>query len=40
MEVFLLIVVVALVAVILPPVIRYILKERYFASEEFLGSQG
>ncbi len=37
MEVFLLLIVlVALAAVILPPVIRYILKERYFASEEFL----
>ena len=32
----LLIVLVALAAVILPPVIRYSLKERYFASEELL----
>ncbi|KZS70051.1 HNH nuclease [Mycobacterium kansasii] len=36
MEVLLAIVVIALAAVILPQVIRYVLKERYFASEEFL----
>ena len=31
MELFIAIVLVALAAVILPPVIRYVLKERYFA---------
>lgn len=36
MEVFLAIVFVALAAMILPRVIRHILKERYFASDEFL----
>jgi hypothetical protein len=36
MEVLLAIVVIVLAAVILPPVIRYVLKERYFASEGFL----
>lgn len=36
MEVLLFLGIVTLIAVILPPVIRYILKERYFASEEFL----
>jgi 5-methylcytosine-specific restriction endonuclease McrA len=40
MEVFLAIVIVALAAMILPGVIRYILKERYFASEEFLAHKG
>jgi hypothetical protein len=38
-KVFLLIVLVVLAAVILPRVIRYILKERYFASEEFLAQK-
>ncbi|GJO37864.1 hypothetical protein NJB1604_03580 [Mycobacterium marinum] len=36
MEVLLALVFVGLAALILPPVIRYILKERYFAGEEFL----